>query len=187
MDQAAPYLARITDNNDSTIVELGEPTEYANAELDRFGNMNGFRVDSEDNIYLGFLFQNRIDKYSSDGKMIFSADRPLNYTLSHRIDQVEFEASGRIYTRDAAVFTHVAASFDIDHKNRLWVRTYKHDIDQQEIRKAKDLVFEVFDSEGFLLCRVPHPDHDGRLIICGDHIYFISYDYDCLYEYMIIE
>ncbi len=187
MDLAAPYLARITDTNDSTIVEVGEPADYGNVELNRYGNMYGFMIDSEDNFYFGFLFQNRIDKYSPEGKLLFKAVRPLNFELSHRIDKVDFEAGGRIYTRDAAVFSNVAAGLNIDNKDRIWVRTYKHEIDRDEIRLAKDLIFEVFDSNGILLCRVPHPDLDGRLSMCGDHLYFISYNNACVYEYRIVE
>ena len=46
------------------------------------GNQIHFSADGRNNTYIVFDYQNRIEKYSSDGKLLWRSDRKLNYSMA---------------------------------------------------------------------------------------------------------
>ncbi len=66
-----------------------------------------YTIDNQDNIYLTYLFQNKIEKYSYDGNLIFSMDRPVSK---------KFPAS----RRNSPMSPQYSCGIDIDSKGRIW-------------------------------------------------------------------
>jgi len=157
-------------------------------------------LDKKDNIYLVFCIQNRIEKYSKNGVLIFKSDRNLNYgeSTEARIEKrmvslfVPGEEPSEKVEMDIPVY-NIIYSFSgigIDNKGRLWTATYMHQPDPDKEEELSDYMqFEIFDSDGILLCYLPLPEKFTKnFTIYDDRIYFIDSENEhCVYEYKIIE
>jgi len=71
------------------------------------GNRLRFAVDEKKNVYTTFLFQNKIQKYSSEGKLIYSADRPVN--------------KNKLFDKKLKLYTTINTGIDVDNKGRVWI------------------------------------------------------------------
>ena len=182
-------LLYMIDQEGNILREFGRSHDFKNGEKTYYGNVNSIALDTHDNIYVAFHFLNRIEKYSPDGNLLFRADRPLNYNLSYKLKPQEYDLiglEGVKYTVNLPDFTEVSRNIGIDHKNRVWVQTYKKQ--KEENDEAGDYFeFEVFSEDGILLGKVPVPQAGSTQII-QDRIYFInSQEEMCVYEYKIID
>ena len=90
--------------------------------------------------------------------------------------------------------TSVTKGINVDHKNRIWVLTYlKKPNKLLSFDKDENLTdcyeFDVFDSNGILLFKIPFPNvRFDNFSIYSNRIYLIdSTDESCVYEYRIIE
>jgi len=72
---SGPKLFKLLDPDLSVRTEFGEPFDYGDEITNGAGNSCEFAVDAGDNIYLCFLLQNRIEKYSPEGHLLWRADR----------------------------------------------------------------------------------------------------------------
>jgi len=182
-------LLNIFDYNGKLLRKIGNRHVFNNILYERsYGNQVFIATDSDDNIYVNFKHFNRIEKYSSEGRLLFSVERPLNYKIKHRIVKVTNQP--RISERPFMTF--VSYGIGIDHCKRIWVITFtkqaKRDDKTFKILSYAESVLEIFDSDGFLLGKVPLPEKRGMMRIFKDKIYFINnVDIPCIYEYNIIE
>lgn len=148
-------------------------------------NNISYDIDVNDNIFVTFHYQNRIEKYSPEGKPIFFSKRPLKYEIEHRVeDNNDFLIP---------ILTYISNDIRIDGKGRLWITTYDEQPETQGSRGAtlknrEWLKFEIFDIEGILLGEIPAPIEFYSKRIYGDTLYLIDpYFEACIYEYKIIE
>ena len=174
--QSEPGMISFYDKNGNHIKEFGELKDYHDKDLIESGNFAEVCVDVEDNIYTALHYQNRIEKYSPEGRLIFRIDRPLNYKVTHDKEQPI-----------TLWFTGVSNGIGIDHKNRIWVQTYY----EQRVKENKrvDLFeFEIFDNDGVLLCKLPPPQNFNIMRIFQDRLYLIDRKEEmCVYEYKIVD
>ncbi len=135
-DKSVKPLLKVLDIKGNLQTELGDAINYDDFLKNRIGNRISFALDSKDNVYLTFTVQNRVDKYSPDGKRIFSADRPVDYEIEKGKDgKVEDEggsAGQRMVSIRAPQMTNVTAGIDVDSKGRIWVATYKRQLKEDE-------------------------------------------------------
>ncbi len=141
--------------------KIGQSTYYPGFHR-RFPGINNFTysIDDLDNIYLSYYGQNRIEKYSYDGKLIFSMNRPVSKELNWGSRKPPFTPNKTI-------------GIDTDSEGRIWVLTYRKDINKKdragiglrtengitsyyvwgnpEIKEADNYCLELFNSEGILL------------------------------------
>jgi hypothetical protein len=110
-----PKLVRLLGPDLAPLREFGEPFDYGDDLTNSAGNAWEFSIDGEDNIFLCFLLQNRIEKYSPDGQLLWRADRELNYSTkvvekarrkdpertSGLLSQVQFRIAGSTRTAPA--------------------------------------------------------------------------------------
>ena len=179
-------LVGLYDENGMLIRELGKIHDFKDINITISANRNYIEVDSHDNIYLTFLYQNRIEKYSPEGKLLWKADRPLNYKLSYKLEEISRELpDGSIMKDYIPRFTSVSSEIGIDHKGRIWVKTItKHGGEG----KKYEYKLEIFDNEGILLGRVPLPEKSrGSMRIFHDRLFFIGAELMYIYEYKIID
>ena len=194
VDSGDSKLLSIYDKKGTLIRSFGRTIKYENLLLTLNANIVYFDTDSTGHIYVVFRHQNRIDKYSTDGELIFSADRPLAYEVKNTL-KVETFKSGTV-EREFKVpsITFVTKGIGIDHKNRVWVLTYlKQPNTYLTFDEGENLTecyeFNVFDSNGILLFNVSFPNVTAdKFSIYGNRIYLIdSQNESCVYEYRIVE
>lgn len=74
-----PKLLELVDQNGRTMFAFGEATDYGDGNTSWHANYFIFDTDAEKNICLSFLRQNKIEKYSPDGKLLWRADGESMY------------------------------------------------------------------------------------------------------------
>lgn len=187
-------LLSVYDRTGSIIRSFGAIEPHDNPELMVNANIVYFTADEDDHVYLAYGFQNRINKYSADGHLLFSADRPLPYEVKN-VMKVEVFKSGNMEREFPwPSVSSVSRGVSIDQKGRIWVLTYLKQPNRfltfDEGENLTDCyVFEVFDSDGILLYKVPFPDvRVDNFSLCDDRLYIIdSQSESCVYEFRIIE
>ena len=143
------------------------------------GHRNYFTIDKDDNIYMVYGSQNRLEKYNAEGKLLFNSDRKLDY---------EETIEGKIkYNRPD--YNRFSRSIGVDYKGRIWTVTYLKQPDFEPGKESEGIrKLEIFNSEGILLGYTDVPDcFDFLFHIYQDHIYFTNIDTDCVYVYKIVE
>jgi hypothetical protein len=153
--------------------------------------------DADDNIYVNFDAQNRIEKYSNTGELLFEADRILEYEESPEVNKVPRQyPQGTLVALSYNVFSK---GIQIDGKGRIWSATVKRQKTEEEkkelgdargrFEKYEDYMFEIFNADGVLLGRIQEEFFRGQYFrIFGDRLFLIDRDDEMtIYEYRIIE
>jgi len=170
-----------------------EPTPYKDFQTTNFGNRINFTIDKEDFIYVTFLSQNRIEKYSYEGKLLLKIDRKLNYEVVP-----EIRTGPSTFNKRASV---VSSAIEVDNKGRIWVCTYtkqpknpgtgakeNNEKYMEELDNATDMQeIEIFDNDGNLLGKIPLSINVSIMRIFGERIFFIGRQGLIIHEYKIIE
>lgn len=180
-------LISIINRENELIRDIGEVIAHEDPSILRGSNFTKFDVDRNNNIYVCFINQNRIDKYTYDGKCIFKTDRTLQYEVIYGRRK-----SGAIELAD------VTKSMAVDDKERIWVVTFKMQI--QEFHKKsienperkselEKQMFEldVFDKNGVLLYKMPLEKGNVYIRIFNDHLYIIDYGNMYISVYKIVD
>ena len=203
-----PKLLEALDLNGKTKLTFGEATDYKDGITNDYANHFELDTDAEKNICLSFLFQNRIEKYAPDGKLLWQADRPLNFGteviekgfIRHGRDSI-----GIILPRMNTVSSGIAA----DGKGRVWVITLRRQLTKDEMglrtsvtsdaggvsRKATEpkvvkgdiYKLEIFSPDGIFLGEIPLTHNAHGIRIFGDNLFIREYDNTIFYQYKIIE
>lgn len=169
-------------------LELNKNPQY-NANF----NIFAFDIDRNDNIYLTFIAENIIEKYSSEGKLQFRSDRPLNFKVHHKIELKKIKFGDQIAEVPAPDFSYVSYGIGIDHKDRVWIATFKKQpitIEYTFVYKPEPNLFEfdIFNQEGILIGKQDIDIYFTFMRIIKDRIYlFDNREKMCVYEYKIID
>ena len=169
-------------------------------------NMDLFDVDQNDNIYVSFVNQNRLEKYSPDGHLLWKADRSLNYGTGI-IEKGRIESHGISGPKMNTVSGGVTA----DEKSRAWVLTLNRQIKKEEqvmtimvagaggaakvktegnrdLQKTDMNKLEIFGPDGVLLGEVPLEQFVDYIRIMKDSLFLIDSARGAkIYQYKIIE
>jgi hypothetical protein len=194
IDSGEDKLLSVYDKKGTIIRSFGAVEQYENPRLTLNANIVYFATDNTDNLYLAYGYQNKISKYSQDGEMIFSADRTLPYEIRNEM-KIEVFKSGNLESEFPwPSVTSVTKGINVDHKNRIWVLTFLKQPNRflsfdQEENLTNCYEFDVFDSKGILLFKIPFPNvRFNNFSIYGDRLYLIdSTNESCVYEYRIVE
>ncbi|MFC1564728.1 NHL repeat-containing protein [candidate division KSB1 bacterium] len=185
-------LGICTDDGE-VITEFGEKRDFPGIQDARSGNSLSIAVDPSDNIIVSFFHQNRIEKYTPDGRLIFRLDRPLNYELTVKMEDRSFTGpDGTTYSSKIPEYSWVSSGVGFDHKGRIWDLFITKQPEDRREKCVEHMEFYVYNSEGVLLTKVPIPDPDffaiENLRIHGDHIYFMDPKHEeSVYQYRIVE
>jgi hypothetical protein len=201
-----PKLLEVIDQNGRTKFDLGEATDYKDGILNHFANYFKFDIDSGKNIILSFEVKNWIEKYNQDGKLLWRADRPLNYGT----DVIE---KGFVNNRgtQGPKMNRVSSGIAADGKGRIWVITLNRQLTKEELgtgssevttdsgvvartnpsqpRVVKGDVYklEIFSPEGALLGEIPLAHYAHGIRIFGDNLFILEFYNTIFYQYKIIE
>jgi len=194
VDSGEHKLLSVYDKKGTIIRSFGTVKQYDNPKLTLNANIVYFTKDNNDNIFIAYAFQNKIDKYSQDGKMIFSTDRYLPYELKNEMKAILLKSGNMEKEFPFPSVTSVTKGIYIDKKNRIWVLTFlkqpnKYGVFDNEENLTDCYEFDMFDSNGILLFKVPFPNvRFDNISIYDDRIYLIDFQNEsCVYEYRIVE
>jgi sugar lactone lactonase YvrE len=195
-------ILKILDLDGRVLSEFGTPFEYGEMLLNRMGNEVLFTADAADNAYLVFPFQNRIEKFSADARMLWKADRPLNYSVEAPKDKGKIEQQGgRMMSYRMPDMNRSASGIAVDGKGRLWIATLNRQLKKEErvnmnvtatmsssggrtmgykadgdtdLRTTDAYKLEVFDPDGALLGEIPVDSFIDGIFIFGDRLFLLD-------------
>lgn len=188
-----PYLISELDENGELVSGFGEIFHYENNRAQNIANMIAISKDPGSNIYAGFYWHNRIEKYSQDGNLIMRIDRPLSYPIEYEMATYRPVIDGEAREYEFAEFNRVTDGIAVDNKGRIWARTIKKQLTREDReRKVTERVdytyfLELFSPEGVLLTTIEPDISLSGLRIFGDRILTHSNDESCVFEYRIID
>ncbi|MFA9453353.1 MAG: NHL repeat-containing protein [Candidatus Aminicenantaceae bacterium] len=195
-------LLQFMDREGKVVKTFGVPRDYKHGFVNAKGNNVRFAIGVDGFIYVAFRFQNRIDKYSPDGKILWQAERELNYDARKPLTKgtIERNASGSI-SMHSPQFNTCSEAVVADEGGRTWVATLARQLKDEEKAgtnisisrgdqgttlsmkawseddippTSNAYVLEVFDAEGVLLQRFPLNHYADVLRISGDRLYILD-------------
>jgi sugar lactone lactonase YvrE len=209
-EKAQPKLVKLLGPGLEAIGEFGEPFDYGDEMTNRIGNSWYFDVDGEDHIYLCFVYQNRVERYSPEGRLLWRADRELNYSTK-LIEKGRQEVTANSTRFFAPKLNRVTDALAADEKGRIWVVTRDRQIRKEEevtimvsgsvtggstrkvvgdtdMRTTDMYKLEVFGPDGVLLGAIPVTHFVDGIWIHQDRLFLIDRDRGVqFYEYRIRE
>ncbi|MCP4727608.1 MAG: hypothetical protein GY863_21390 [bacterium] len=193
----APMLVSVLDTKGNVLREFVQARKYDDPGTNFWCNSITMAGDASDNIYVNFEAQNRIEKYSSTGDILFRADRTLDYEETPEI--IKEDVSDSQGTLVALKYNSFSRGIQVDGKGRIWSSTLKRQkiIDEKEeqvdpwnrIGKHENHMFEIFDNDGILLGRIQEEFFRGQNFrIFGDRLFLIDKVKEmAVFEYRIVE
>ena len=208
-EKAKPKLIMLLDADLSVIKEFGEPFDFGNEMTTTFGNSVQFEVDNLDNIYLSFAFQNRVEKYTPEGRLLWRADRKLNYSTKV-IERGKQEITKTRTRYTSPRMNRVSAGLAADDKGRVWVVTYNRQFKKEEevgrmvtgsggvattkilgntdLQTTDMFKLEIYSPNGVLLGEIPLTQFVDMIHIWKDKLFLLDRDRGVkFYEYRITE
>jgi hypothetical protein len=207
--QVLPKLAELIDAEGNLLREFGERTDFGDDSTNATANSFYFDFDRQDNIILSFASQNRIEKYSPEGQLLWRADRELNYSTK-LIQKANREVTSTSTKFTAAKLNRVSAGVAADEQGRAWVVTLDRQIRKEEevsmvvsygpsgasrkIEGNTDLQttdmykLEIYAPDGVLLGEIPLTQFVDGICLWKDKLLLLDRDRGVkLYEYQITE
>jgi hypothetical protein len=207
--KSPPKLGKLLDAELDVRAEFGEPFDFGDELTNANGNSWEFAVDPEDNILLCFLYQNRVEKYSPEGRLLWRADRELNFPTK-LIQRGEQKITPTSATYIAPKFNRVAVGIGADDKGRAWVVACDRQIRKEEVvtimtsgspsgmtrktvgdtdlRTTDMFKLELFGPDGVLLEEIPLTHFVDLIHVHRDRLFLLDRDRGVqFYEYRIIE
>ncbi len=202
-------LLRIMDDREAVRAEFGRPEDFGEPVTNQVGNSVNFTVGRDGHPVAAFSYQNRVEKYRPDGRIVWSADRPLNFGTDV-IEKGKFERTARSTVYRGPNMNRCSQGVAVDDAGRVWVATYRRQIKPEEVirisvsgsqsgstRKVEgntDLrttdmyQLDVFDAQGLLLGSLPVNQFVDGIWIYGDRLYLLDRDRGVAYhQYRIVE
>ena len=130
--KALPRLFRKLDLDGKIVGEYGEPHDFKHRLVNQMGNQVTFAVDENDGVYLAYLYQNRIERYSPEGKLLWRADRKLDYSTDPPKDKGKREARGGGVSIQMPRMNQCSEGIAVDGSGRIWVVTLNRQARDEE-------------------------------------------------------
>jgi len=201
-DREPPKLMQVLDLEGNVRKEFGEMLDFGNKLGTWWANWLYFDVDREGFFYLSFERQNRVEKYSPEGRLLWKADRVLNYSMKPKYEHGIFtSAIGK-----APGPPQASMGIAVDEKGRVWVvtlnRQWKKEEQTQtiataggqtktkpgkEVKKMDIYKLEIFDPDGILLGEIPLDHIAHRLRIQKNFLFILDMQNCKFLQYKIIE
>lgn len=195
-----PKLVKILDREGKVMRELGTQHDFENILLNRAGNRIYYAIDPNDHVYLAFPHQNRIEKYSVEGKLLWRADRELNYSMEPPKEKGKIERRGGGVMIQSPQMKTCCNGIAVDEKGRVWVAALNRQIKDEEkvetqvsmtniggqrsmsykfsgateLQKTDMYKLEVYDADGVLLGEIPLDHFVDGIFIYGDRLFLLD-------------
>jgi len=212
--QEPEKLMKLLDVEGNILGKFGEPITYKDSFVNRMGNNFRFALDKESNVYVSFEYQNRIEKYSPQGGLLWKADRKLNYSTDLSKAKAAVTRSGGSVSVRAPQMNRSSLGIAVDDKDRVWVVTFDRQLKEEEqvqtsiestnvngqssmsmsFEGATETIetdaykLEVYDKDGILLGSIPLKQFVDDIRIIKDRVFLLDKVRGAqYYEYRIIE
>jgi len=205
-----PKLVKRLDPDCNLLPEFGERFDFGDKMTNAVGNSCHFALDGQDQIYLSFAYQNRVERYSPEGRLVWRADRELNYSTK------VIERGKQEVTKTSAKFTapkmnRVSGGIAVDDRGRAWVVTYNRQIKREEevttvvsgsvgggttrkivgntdLQTTDMYKLEIFAPDGVLLGVIPLTQFVDMIHVWKDRVFLLDRDRGVkFYQYRISE
>jgi sugar lactone lactonase YvrE len=195
-----PKIIKEIDLEGKTLKEFGEIKDYGEDLLNTAANAALITVDGRGQSYLAFTSQNRIDKYAADGRLLWKADRALNYDMGVKV-KGKTESAGGMVRVQMPQLNRCANGIAADGKGRIWVVTLDRQLrdDEQvsmgitvsqsagggrtvgykpqgdtDLRETDAYKLEIYDPDGVLLGEIPLDIFVDGIFIYGDRLFLMD-------------
>ena len=209
-----PKLLKVVDTEGKISKDFGEKRDYKDFLLNRMGNQIHFAIDKNDFVYIAFDYQNRIEKYSPEGKLLWRADRALNYDTTKPKNKGSRKASGGRVSLQMPDMNRCSSGVAVDSKGRIWIASLLRQIEDNEkvntsmrvtmdaggrnmsksvsgntdVQKTDMCQLEVYTTDGVLLGAISLTHFVDDIQINKDRIFLLDEKRGMLYrEYRIID
>jgi sugar lactone lactonase YvrE len=193
---------------------FGALTDFGETMTNAVGNTTEAAVGPGDALLVTYTVQNRIERYGPDGRLIWRADRPLDYGTGVK-KKGGIENVGRVVLTNPPDMNACSAGIAVDAKGRAWVVTYARQLREGEkvqtsmtyasgrsgginasvkttgntdVRTTDAFKLEIFDPDGVLLGELPLTHFVDVISISGDNLFLIDRERGVtVYQYRIVE
>jgi hypothetical protein len=187
-------VLNIYDTDGNVLNKFGEPFLLETARSSWVANFVRIAVDKEDNIFVNFISQNRIEKYSNTGNLLIKIDRTLPFDLEYKYEKKTMEVRGKVIEYMDEVFPNVSRGIGLDSSGHIWVlvlkKEFPRDMNPEDFVYTEYFDFEVYSNDGILLTKVPVPGGMERFdnwSMYNDRLYFVDpYGQACVYVYKTV-
>lgn len=169
--------------------EFGEIHDFGTYLLNSNGNRFHFDVDDKGNYIVSFIYQNRIEKYSPEGKLLWKADRVLDYSTKP-LSEGTMEADEKGRSIQAPNMNLVSFGIATDGKGRSWVITVTgslNNINMEDYGNIKRYKLEVFNSDGILLQEIPLQLAGYSIHIHNNQLLLLDHSRSKVFQFTIVE
>jgi hypothetical protein len=190
-------LIHLLDGEGKFIKAFGKGIIYEKHPLSEGGNRFILTSDQNENIIIVFLFQNRIEKYNAQGKLLVSASRVIKDEM--------------LINKKENTYYSLSVGVDVDNEGRIWnlERVNRPRMTKEDIKKAtyKDVdgiikfdksridwpdktnqyAVDLYNPYGEFLFRYPLDHYCSNLRVIGDRLFICDTGYTMdFYVYQIV-
>ncbi|MDD8026241.1 MAG: 6-bladed beta-propeller [Acidobacteriota bacterium] len=192
---------------------LGEfclPVDFGEAVTNQSANGISTAIGGDGSPVISFYKQNRVEKYSTEGKILWRADRPLNFDTKV-IEKGEYKKTADSASYKGPKMNLCSNGVAVDGAGRIWVVTCRRQIKPEEgiyisksfgptgliskkvegntdLRTTDMFQLDIFDPQGVLLGTLPVSQFVDGIWIWGDRLYLLDRDHGAAYhQYRIVE
>ncbi len=210
-----PKIMRALNSEWKVERSFGEQLNFKDVLQNRVGNRFHFAFGKGDNTYVAFDYQNRIEKYSPEGKILWRADRELNYNTDPPKKKSDIKRRGGMVSIREPEMNRCSNGIAVDSEGRIWVVNLKRQIKEEEkielgitvqqdeagsrslgmqvggntdVRETDMFQLEIYAADGILLGKLPLNHFVDDIRIKKDRLYVVDRMRGMqYYEYKIIE
>ena len=210
-----PKLIKVLDQEGKILRSFADAVNFGDGITSSMANAFDYVVDKNDNFCLSYTYQDQVEKYAPDGKLLWKADRPLNYASGVlKKGKMERVSSGGMNISSPEM-NICSAGIAVDDKSRMWVVTLSRQLRKEEkvqtssmivggvggisnvsrktegntdLRRTDAYKLEIFDPDGVLLGEIPLTHFVNSIRIIGDSLFLLDQERGVtFYQYRIIE
>jgi hypothetical protein len=200
-----PRLIDLMDEEAKINRSFGEMKDYDNRLVNWYANQIIFETDKNGCYFITFVFQNRMEKYSPEGKLLWKTDRVLNYDTKVLDKGMINRPEGGGIAVNTPQMNTVSYGIGSDSKGRIWVLTMNRQLEPEEqtrtisgggatrtLQKGKiktmDIYkLEIFDYNGVFLGEILLDHLAHRMRIQKDFVFIADMENAQYYQFQIIE
>jgi hypothetical protein len=129
---ASKLLLKILDPKETVLAEFCDARDFGEPVTNQVGNSTYRAVAPDGTVLVAFIYQNRIEKYSPDGKLVWTADRSLAYETKV-LEMGKFESTPNMSRITSPKMNKCSGGIAADAAGRIWVVTYHRQIKPEEV------------------------------------------------------
>ena len=192
-EKQLPKLLQVFNLRGKLEYEFGDMFDYKDNWVSLWANWFYFDVDEDGYFYLTFRHQNRVEKYTPEGILLWQADRKLSYGT---------EPMDKGLNRQIPKMNTVSEDITVDSEGRIWVltqdRQFRVEEEQMMIsggnrrlrvnanedsEKTDVYKLEIFDGDGILLGEIHLNHHAHGMRIVKNYLFIWERNNAKIYQY----